>query len=287
MKYAFIHEHRDIHNIKRLCSILDVSRCGYYAWRGRPPSRRAHDDAILLGKIKMIHEHYRQTCGSDKTWRLLKQQGERCGRHRVARLRRAHGIEAIRMKRFRGSYAARNSEPAADNVLNRQFSTDKPDMAWVADTTFIPSRQGWLYLAIVLDLYSRQIVGWSMSANNNRQLVCDALNMAIAYRQPEAGLLHHSDRGITYTSAQYRELLKQYGMEISMSRTGTCHDNAVAESFFANLKNVLTFHRDFKTRQEARSAIFDYIELFYNRKRPHQTLNYRSPVEYETMRAVA
>ena len=151
----------------------------------------------------------------------------------------------------------------------------------------MPTRQGALYLAIVLELYSRQIVGWAMSASNNRQLVCDALNMAIMHRQPKSGLLHHSDRGITYTSAQYQALLEDHGMQVSMSRVGNCHDNAVAESFFANLKNELTFHYDFRTRQAARTAIFDYIELFYNRKRPHQTLNYLSPVEYETMWAVA
>jgi len=287
VKYAFIHEHRKDHRITRLCAALGVSRCGYYAWRDRAPSTRATEDARLLEKIRTVHAQYRQACGSDKTWRLLRSQGEGCGRHRVARLRREYGIEAIRMRRFRAGYAARNSEPAAENVLNRQFTADRPDAVWVADTTFVSTRQGWLYLAIVLDLYARQIVGWAMSTSNNRQLVCNALNMAIAHRQPEAGLLHHSDRGNTYTSTQYQALLETNGMRVSMSRTGNCHDNAVAESFFANLKNELTFHHDFNTRQEARSAIFEYIELFYNRKRPHQTLNYRSPVEYETMQAVA
>jgi len=287
VKYAFIHENQDHYPVSRLCNTLDVSESGFYAWRTRPQSRREQEDAALLGKIRVIHRRYRQACGSDKTWHLLKGDGETCGRHRVARLRRVHGIEAIRMKRFRGGYAARNSEPAADNVLDRQFTADRPDTVWVADTTFIPTRQGWLYLAVVLDLYARQVVGWAMSASNNGQLVCDALTMAITHRQPKPGLLHHSDRGNTYTSVQYRGLMEEHGMTISMSRTGNCHDNAVAESFFANLKNELTFHRDFMTRQEARSAIFDYIELFYNRKRPHQTLNYQSPVEFETMRAVA
>lgn len=287
MKYAFIQKHRKSHRITRLCSALGVSRCGFYAWCERPPSQRERDDAKLLDKIRTIHQQYRQACGSDKTWRLLKAQGDSCSRHRVARLRRDHGIEAIRMKRFRGSYAARNSQPAADNVLNRAFASDRPNAVWVADTTVVPTRQGGLYLATVMDLYSRQIVGWSMNTRNTRELVCDALNMAIMHRRPKAGLLHHSDRGITYTSVQYRALLQGHGMQVSMSRVGNCHDNAVAESFFANLKNELTFHRDFRTRQQARSAIFDYIELFYNRKRPHQTLNYLSPIEYETMRAVA
>lgn len=287
MKYAFIHEHRHSYCITHLCNALGVNRGGYYTWRDREPSRREREDALLLENIQRIHQHHRQACGSDKTWHLLKAEGVICGRHRVARLRRTHGIEAIRMKRFHGGNAARNSEPAADNVLNRQFSTRQPDEAWVTDTTFVPTRQGMLFVAVVIDLYARQVVGWAMSASNNKQLVCDALNMAVAHRKPAAGLLHHSDRGSTYTSAQYKELLIKHGMVISMSRVGNCHDNAVAESFFANLKNELTFHHDFKTRSDARSAIFDYIELFYNRKRPHQTLNYASPVEYETMRAVA
>lgn len=287
MKYAFIEEQCKQHPVSRLCRALGVSESGYYAWRIRPPSRRRQADDELLGKIMTLHQQYRQACGSDKTWRILKNQGEACGRHRVARIRRDHGIEAIRMKRFRAGYAARNSDPAADNVLNRKFTASRPDTVWVADTTFIPTRQGWLYLAVVLDLYARQVVGWAMSASNNRQLVSDALNMAVAHRRPAAGLLHHSDRGNTYTSTHYRELLEKHGMRVSMSRTGNCHDNAVVESFFANLKNELTFHCDFKTRQEARSAIFDYIELFYNRKRPHQTLNYQSPIDYETMQAVA
>ena len=202
-------------------------------------------------------------------------------------LRRLHGIESIRMKRFRASRRARNNEPMAENKLDRKFNVEQPDRSWVTDTTFIVTRQGWLYLAVVIDLYSRKIVGWAMSARNNRQLVCDALAMAIRHRQPKAGLMHHSDQGNTYTSTQYRELLSRHGMIASMSRKGNCHDNAVAESFFGNLKNEMTYHRDFMTRQEAKSAIFDYIELFYNRNRLHQTLNYKSPVEYEIMQAVA
>ena len=287
MRYQFIKSHQHAHAVTNLCHALGVSHCGYYAWLTRPPSQRAHANARLLDKIKAIHQQYRQVCGSDKTWHILTRQGEACGRHRVARIRRAHGIEALRMKRFRASRGARNNAPAASNVLNRQFTISQADRAWVADTTFVPTRQGWLYLATVVDLYSRMVVGWAMSTSNNSQLVCDALGMAIEHRAPQVGLLHHSDQGITYTSVQYRELMKQNSIIASMSRVGNCHDNAVAESFFANLKNELTYHRDFKTRQEARTAIFDYIELFYNRKRPHQTLNFYAPVEYETMQAVA
>jgi transposase InsO family protein len=270
-----------------MCCALSVSRCGYYAWQSRPPSARTQANIRLLGKIKMIHQQSRQTYGSDKTWRLLIRQGESCGRHRVARLRQIHGIEAIRMKRFRASRGARNNEPMSYNLLNRQFSTKTPNRVWVTDTTFIATRQGWLYLATVIDLYSRMVVGWAMSASNNSALVCDALSMAIENRRPNPGLLHHSDQGITYTSNQYRKLLEQHKMISSMSRKGNCHDNAVAESFFGNLKNELTYHHDFKTRQDAKSTIFDYIELFYNRNRLHQTLNYQTPVEYEAMKVVA
>lgn len=287
MRYQFVKKHQHEHSVTRLCLALRVSRCGYYAWITREPSERAQSNARLLEKIKTIHRQSRQTCGSDKTWRLLTRQGEVCGRHRVARLRRINGIEAIRMKRFKASQGARNNEPMACNILNRQFSVRRPDRVWVTDTTFIATRQGWLYLAIVVDLYSRKVVGWAMGASNNSQLVCDALTMAIDHRQPKAGLLHHSDQGITYTCNQYRNLLDQHGMISSMSRKGNCHDNAVAESFFGNLKNELTYHHDFRTRQDAQSAIFDYIECFYNRKRLHQTLNYQTPVEYETMQAVA
>lgn len=287
MRYQFIKDHQHEHRISYLCEALRVSRCGYYAWQNREPCKREQENSQLLIKIKTIHEQSRQTCGSDKTWRLLTRQGERCGRHRVARLRRINGIEAIRMKRFRASRGARNSEPVACNILNRQFVVSRTDHTWVTDTTFISTRQGWLYLATVVDLYSRKIVGWAMSSSNNSQLVCDALTMAIHHRQPNAGLLHHSDQGITYTSSKYKALLKDHKMISSMSRKGNCHDNAVAESFFANLKNELTYHHDFRTRQEARSAIFDYIELFYNRKRLHQTLNYQTPCDYERMQAVA
>ena len=224
-----------------------MGRCGYYAWRYRAPSARAIEYARLLEKIRAVHVQYRQACGSNKTWHLLREQGEVCGRHRVAPLRREHGIEATRMRRFRAGYAARNSEQAAENVLNRQFAAEPPDAVWVADFTFVPTRQVWLYLAIMLDLYARKVVRWAMNASNNRQLVCDALNMAIAHRQPVAGLLHHSDRCNTHTSVQYRRLLERHGMNISMSRIGNRRDNAVAESFFANLKNELTFHHDFRT----------------------------------------
>ena len=203
--------------------------------------------------------------------------------HRVERLRRLQGIEAKRMRLFRASRSGRNNEPSADNILDRAFTVNQPNRVWVGDITFIPTRKGVLFLATIIDLYSRKIVGWSMSDKQNRYLVKDALLMAIENRKPEPGLIHHTDQGIQYTSRDYQAILKAHDMIPSMSRKGNCHDNAVAESFFSHLKNELIYHRDYSDRNEARAAIFDYIEVFYNRQRHHQTLGYKTPVEYEMM----
>lgn len=216
-----------------------------------------------------------------KTWKALRAEGECCGHNRVARIRREAGIEAKRKQRFRRSATGRNSEPAAPNLLQRDFRVEKPNQVWVSDTTFISTRVGWLYLAIVIDLYSRLVVGWSMSQRNDQKLVCDALKMAVEWRNPQAGLIHHSDQGIQYACSTYRELLDSHGIIQSMSRKGNCLDNAVAESFFSNLKNELVYHRVFENQDEARSAIFDYIEVFYNRQRIHQYLDYKNPEQFE------
>jgi transposase InsO family protein len=220
-----------------------------------------------------------------KTWQALRASGVTCGRHRVARLRQCHGIEANRLRRFRSRYAAANSEPPAPNLLNRDFGATRPDQVWAGDVTFIPTREGMLYLAVLLDLHSRRVVGWCMSERINQPLVSDALTMAIEHRQPAPGLIHHSDQGTIYASGAYRAVLKTHGMVPSMSRKGDPYDNAVVESFFGNLKNELTWHHTFRTRDQARAAIFDYIEVFYNRQRLHQTLNYVSPMQYENERA--
>lgn len=227
--------------------------------------------------------------GAVKTWEALRLAGECCGHNRVARLRRAHGIEAKRMRRFRAIYAGRghNGSLIAPNLLERDFKAPAPDRVWVGDVSFIPTREGWLYLAVLLDLYSRRVVGWSMSSRINQPLVTRALSMAIDQRQPQPGLIHHTDQGMIYASSAYRAMLDEQGMIASMSRKGDCWDNAVAESFFSNLKNELTWHRTFRTREEARVAIFDYIELFYNRCRLHQTLGYRTPVQHEEQAGVS
>jgi transposase InsO family protein len=284
MKHAFIESQRSVHRVDHLCTAVGVSRSGYYAGRSRPESRRAQANRTLLLQIRRLHAESREAYGAVKTWRALQAEGVACGRHRVARLRRAHGIEARRMRRFRAAYAARNSDPPAPNHLDRQFAVAVPNRVWAGDITFIPTRRGWLYLAVLLDLYSRRVVGWAMSERVDSQLVLDALGMAVAHRDPSPGLIHHSDQGIQYTSSLYQSRLQAHGMQPSMSRKGNCYDNAVVESFFSTLKNEWVFHQTFLDRDQARSALFDYIELFYNRQRRHAALEYRSPVHFEERR---
>lgn len=286
MRYHFIREHDREFRITALCRVLDVSRSGYYGWRTRPASARQQANDRLLQYIRAIHVSSRENYGAVKTWEALTKAGEACGLNRVARLRQAHGIEAKRMRRFHCVYAARTHDTTAPNLLNRDFTAPAPDRVWVGDVTFVATREGWLYLAVLLDLYSRKVVGWAMGRQQNRQLVIDALTMAIEHRRPKPGLVHHTDQGILYTTSAYRAILTQQQMIPSMSRKGDCYDNAVAESFFSILKNELTWHHDFRSRDEARAAIFDYIEVFYNRQRLHQTLDYVSPVRYEEQRVV-
>jgi len=250
--------HLNEFRVTAMCRVLKVSRSGFYGWCSRAPSPRSVANARLLQCIQQIHRASRHNYGAIKTWRALQAAGEACSRNRVVRLRRSHGIEAKRMRRFRSGNAGRqNVEPPAPNLLNRNFRTSQPDRVWVGDVTFITTREGWLYLAVLIDLHSRKVVGWAMSERNNQSLITDALLMAIEHRQPGAGLVHHTDQGTIYASVGYRSILKQHGMIPSMSRKGDCHDNAVAESFFGNLKNELTWHRTFNTRNEARASIFD------------------------------
>lgn len=286
MRYHFIRKHHCAFRVTMPCRVLGVSRSGYYGWRTRPASVRTQTNARLLRHIRRIHAGSRENYGAVKTWEALTEAGEACGLHRVARLRQAHGIQAKRMRRFHCVYAARNSDAMAPNLLNRDFTAPAPDRVWVGDITFVPTREGWLHLAVLLDLYSRKVVGWAMGSQQNRSLVIDALTMAIEHRRPQPGLIHHTDQGVLYGTSAYRAILAQHGMSPSMSRKGDCYDNAVAESFFSNLKNELTWHHDFRRRDEARAAIFDYIEVFYNRQRLHQSLDYTSPMRYEEQRVV-
>lgn len=265
-----------------MCRALKISRSGYYGWCTRPPSARSQRDAELSSHIARVHRQHRRALGSLKTWKVLNAQGIACGKHRVARLRKSAGIEARRKQRFRVMAEHHHREPPAPDLVQRQFNVSGPNQVWVSDMTTLRTREGWLHLAIVLDLYARRLVGWAMDAHQTAALPIAALSMAIIQRQPGSGLICHTDQGAQYAAASYRAVLEKHGFKVSMSRKGNCHDNAVAESFFSNLKNELTHHSIYPTRKEAKAAIFDYIELFYNRLRPHQTLDYKTPVEVET-----
>lgn len=281
MKYAFMRDHHRQFSVAAMSQTLKVSRSGYYDWCNRPPAARHQNDARLLSDIHRVHLASRQAYGAIKTWRVLNEAGVACGKHRVARLRREAGIVARREARFRVMVEHHQTPQAAPDLLDRQFTAPEPNRVWVGDMTFIRTREGWLYLAILLDLFSRRVVGWAMGSKPDQVLCLGALDMAREQRRPEAGLIHHTDRGATYSARAYRERLDQAGARASMSGRKSAYDNAVAESFFSNLKNELVHHVSFKTRDEARSAIFDYIELFYNRKRIHQSLGYRTPIQVE------
>ncbi len=281
MRYEFIRRHHRQFRIAALCRVLRVSRSGFYEWRQRVPSPRVQANEHLLADIRRVHGEHREAYGALKTWRALNRQGVACGKHRVARLRREAGIEAKRTRRFRVMTEHQQRPAPAPDLLNRQFRTQAPDRAWVGDMTVIRTRQGWLHLAVLLDLFSRRIVGWAMDNQPGQTLTQTALTMALVQREPAVGLIHHTDRGSPYGARGYGEQLSARGIRPSMSGRKSAYDNAVAESFFSSLKNELIHHCDFATREHARMAIFDYIELFYNRKRIHQSLGYRTPEEVE------
>lgn len=264
-----------------MCRVLEVGRSGYYAWRNATPSKRSTADLALRREIVRVHAKHRYAPGALKTWILLNREGIVCGKHRVAKLRKVEGLEAHRKKRFRVMQAHQNSEPPAPDLVKRAFTVATPNKVWVGDMTAVRTKEGWLHLAIVLDLYARRVVGWSMDVTQAASLPITALKMAIAQRRPAAGLICHTDQGTVYGSASYRAVLAKHALLPSMSRRGNCHDNAVAESFFSSLKNEITHERMFTTRDEAKSVISDYIEVYYNRMRLHQTLGYRTPVEVE------
>ena len=281
MRYVFIAAHITEFSLKLMCRVLGVSRSGYYAWRGRPRSRRDIENARLLERIRKAYKKSRKTYGSPRIHGQLRADGELCSRGRIERLMRANGIRAKRKRKFVPTTDSKHDLPVAENLLGREFETNEPNKVWLSDITYIPTDEGWLYLAGVLDLCSKTAVGWSMSESLEKAMVMDALTMAYRRRMPGEGLLHHSDRGSQYASGDYRTLLSEYGMRMSMSRKGDCWDNAPMESFFSTLKKELVHNRKYHTRDEARSDIFDYIEIFYNRERLHSSLGYLSPAEYE------
>lgn len=281
MRYGFIQDHQPQFGVALMCRVLQVSKNGFYEWRNRGLSNRAQVHARLLDAIRRVHAEHHEAYGAIKTWRVLKAQGIACSRHCIAKLRSNAGIETKRKRRFRIMASHYHTKAAAPDLVQRQFTAPAPNQAWVGDMTFIRTRAGWLHLAVLLDLFSRRIVGWAFGERPDEALALSALTMAIEQRHPRSGLTHHTDQGILYRARRYCEVLDHHDIRSSMGAKGSALDNAVAESFFSTLKNELVHHCDFKNREIAKAAIFEFIELFYNRKRLHQTLGYRTPIEVE------
>lgn len=283
MKYRFIKDHQVEFPVMRMCKVLTVSRSSYYAWRDRPPSQRELANQALVEQIQDIHQNSRETYGSPRIHAELVEKGVKCSRCRVERLMKKHGLSPKQCKRYQKTTDSKHRYPVAANILGQNFDAQRPNEKWVADISYIWTQEGWLYLAAVLDLYSRKVVGWAMDDNLEASLVEQALHMALIRRCPEAGLLHHSDRGSQYASLTYQALLQTHEVLVSMSRTGNCYDNAVMESFFGTLKTELIYHQLYKTRAEAIADVFEYIEVWYNRQRRHSTLGYLSPDNFELL----
>jgi transposase InsO family protein len=281
MKFRFIEQQRDQHPVRLMCKVLEVSRSGYYAWRTRPVSQREMANQKLTKEIITVFKASHDTYGSPRVYRALKSRGIACSENRVARLMRLKGFRAKQSKRFRSTTRRHPTRPVAPNRLERDFSATAPNKKWVTDITYIKTAEGWLYLAVVLDLYARLVVGWSMSKRMTGELTRAALKMAIQRREPEKVILHHSDQGSQYTDNQYQVLLEEHGMTPSMNGVGTWYDNAAMESFFGSLKSELVNEQKYQTRREARTSIFWYIEVFYNRIRLHSTLGYLTPTDFE------
>lgn len=281
MIWRFIAENQGRWPVVRMCKVMDVSRSGYYTWRRRPPSQREQANQELVAAIRQVHRNSMQTYGSPRVHAELKAQGYTCSLNRVARLMRLHDIQARQRRRYKVTTRSEHSYPIAPNLLNREFNANHPNEKWAADITYIWTDEGWLYLAVVLDLFSRMVVGWALDASLESDLVEHALRMALARRYPNGNLLHHSDQGSQYASFSFQALLVNGGIMASMSTTGNCYDNAPVESFFATLKCDLVNRRRYRTRAEARLDIFWYIEAFYNRQRRHSSLDYLSPLGYE------
>ena len=278
--FRFVDAERAHLPVALLCRMLGVSRSGYYDWKGRPPSKRNRGDAALTETIREIHERGRQTYGSPRVHAELRALGTRCGRKRVERLMRKTGLQGC-MRGKRSGTTRRSKRPAAEDLVKRNFAATEVDRVWVADITYVTTREGFLYVAFILDVHSRRIVGWAMESHLRTELVVDALRMAVWRRKPAPGLVHHSDQGVQYTALSFSERLGEVGITPSMGRTGSALDNAMAESFVSTLKAELVSRLEFPSRQAARTAIFEYLETFYNTRRLHSALGYRSPADFE------
>jgi len=282
VKFAWIEAHLGEFEVEAMCRILEVSSSGYYAWQKRDPSEREQRRGKLLNEIKQVHAKSRGIYGSPRVFRELKDSGVKVCENTVAKLMSTAEITSKSVKKFVPTTTdSKHPHPVAPNLLDRQFEAKSPNQKWVTDITYVQTDEGWLYVAAVLDLCSRMVVGWSMAENMKTELVADALRMALKRRNPAAGILHHSDRGVQYACGDYQNLLKAHGCVCSMSRTGNCYDNAAMESFWSTLKRELVHHHKYATREEARLSIFEYIEVFYNRVRRHSSLGYVSPEAFE------
>ncbi len=281
MKYGAIHSHRGEYTVRMMCRVLGVSRSGYYDWVDRPESARAKRHRALTEQIRRFHQASRETYGAPRIHQDLVEAGETVGENTVALLMRRAQIVPKTVRKYRVTTDSRKTV-AAPNVLNRDFQAQRPDERWVSDVTFIPTREGWLYLVVIIDLFSRAVVGWAMHSRMKTELVTDALRMALMRRKVRRALLLHSDQGSQYAAAGYQGMLAEHGIQCSMSRKGNCWDNAVAESFFHTLKTELVHHEDYRSRSEAKGSIFEYIEVFYNRQRRHSHLGQMAPLAFES-----
>jgi len=281
MKYAFIEKHCSAFGVERMCRVLQVSRSGYYDWRKRGVSNRTEANQELLKLIECAMQMSRRTYGSPRITAELNAQGIKCSKNRVARIMRENGIRAKTKRKFKATTNSKHKFPVADNILNRHFSATAPNRKWTSDITYIWTHEGWLYLSVILDIYSRQIVGWAMSERLTKELTIDAFEQAVSHRELSSAVIFHSDRGSQFACTEFRELLAKRNMIQSMSRAGDCYDNAITESFFGTLKTELIYFEEYCSRDEARRSIFEYIEVFYNRQRRHSALGYMTPAEFE------
>lgn len=282
MKYAIIKELRLQYPVKDLCKQMELSESGYYSWCSRPLSRRQQDDTHLKVVIKAAHKRTRETCGPERLQKdIVKNEGVKVGVHRIKRLRKELGLRCRQKRKFKATTNSKHSLPVAQNLIDQNFAATAPDQIWLTDITYIPTGEGWLYLAAHKDLFTCEIVGYALDKRMSKALVMKSLFRAVAKKHPDAGLIHHSDRGSQYCSHSYRTLLKQFKMQVSMSRRGNCYDNAPMESFWGTLKNELVYHCTYETRQQAIRDITEYIEIFYNRQRVQKRLGYLSPAAYE------
>jgi putative transposase len=287
MKYRYIKAHRCAFRVRKMCRALQVSESGYYRWCGTRHSRRSRENELLLLKIRQIHRRSKQRYGSPRITEELRAEGYQYNKKRIARLMRLGKIAGKTKRRFKVTTKSKHGLPVAENLVKRNFTAAGPNQLWASDITYVWTGEGWLYLLAIMDVYSRQIVGWSMSNRLTQDLAIQALRQALLRRRPLPGCIFHSDRGSQYAGDGFRTMLTRYGFRQSMSGTGNCYDNAIMETFFHTLKTELVYFERYETRSEAQTSIFEYIEVFYNRQRRHSSLNYKSPVDFERLAEVA